>query len=673
MKTKICTSVNSPSIAGTGRVGPRQKSRVTYSDPSEGGDFSSHEMSNFSRQKSFDEKTASASLNTVSRSTPKSPFSQRKKESNSKSPYLQRKEFKYEESISRPKNSKNSFSNRNEFKDQRQSSNHYFQKPQRTSKRGQKLSECSINSSSSDNATPLEYNLEKPSSIDDQNEANSQNINFDIESYSNESDVITELCSSSLENTEDYPTNIESTIQNEKDEYYDRAADETSELIIDDEECTEMESVILMEKDESYDSTANETSEQLSKREGNVEFDEKTENLETEFNIENLRAVDTVNLQDEVQQKKYSEKVDNIPIEMNDSFKSVEKIEDNVEFKTLSDSSVVEEIGSEKTVADSADICLNLEDDNSEEKSASATNLPVMKEIDQVVFLDSNPVLQDEIQDDSNEKIFAKKTSDNDTKNSLENIINTEQNDVLGADDTENKGEQKVTKEGEIFVPDSTEKNIIENQGNEDPIDEKNKECQKTQIDSNTDFEAAKKIDDNEVTPLSNEEKTELNTSKNEISDDSGFVDANESFEKEDTNLSKMENYANNSISNLNEQQSEIKKELSLENNENFTKSDVVYTTKELSEKFSDICDNTSALIGVTIDSAESVSEKNEIHEQKYENLENLTKDNETDDKNEDENFTTEQADVPKEILLKLKDEENSQNKALVEEVMELK
>ncbi|XP_011500451.1 PREDICTED: uncharacterized protein LOC105364263, partial [Ceratosolen solmsi marchali] len=158
----MSVKVNSPSIAGTGRVGPRQKSRVTYSSQSD-ADVTVHELNNFSRQKSFDEKTAGAYFNSGQKSTPKSPFSQRKKDSNSKSAYNQRKEFKNDESSTRTKIAiKTTYSQRNESKDQRQLNN-LSSKVQRIQKRSQK--QCVINKeeslSISDEAIPCEYNPDK--------------------------------------------------------------------------------------------------------------------------------------------------------------------------------------------------------------------------------------------------------------------------------------------------------------------------------------------------------------------------------------------------------------------------------------------------------------------------------------------------------------------------------
>ncbi|XP_012273540.1 uncharacterized protein LOC105695984 isoform X2 [Orussus abietinus] len=82
----MSVKVSSPSIAGTGRVGPRQKTRVMYSSQSK-AEVTTRELETFSRQKSFDEKTKGMHFDQSQRA----PALKRKKENNLKSPHAQRK------------------------------------------------------------------------------------------------------------------------------------------------------------------------------------------------------------------------------------------------------------------------------------------------------------------------------------------------------------------------------------------------------------------------------------------------------------------------------------------------------------------------------------------------------------------------------------------------------
>ncbi|XP_032688577.1 uncharacterized protein LOC116852392 isoform X2 [Odontomachus brunneus] len=86
--------VNSPSIAGTGRVGPRQRSRVTYSSHSD-VEITSGETDSFSRPKSFEDKTKGIYHDNLQRSpnARKTQPLQRKKELGNKSPYFRKKEI----------------------------------------------------------------------------------------------------------------------------------------------------------------------------------------------------------------------------------------------------------------------------------------------------------------------------------------------------------------------------------------------------------------------------------------------------------------------------------------------------------------------------------------------------------------------------------------------------
>ncbi|XP_012140689.2 uncharacterized protein LOC100880979 isoform X1 [Megachile rotundata] len=87
--------VNSPSIAGTGRVGPRQRTRVTYSHSDV--DTPTTENESFFRQKSFEDKSKGSFFNNQKFSNIKRSHSQKKKDSDSRPLYYQRKEGKRED------------------------------------------------------------------------------------------------------------------------------------------------------------------------------------------------------------------------------------------------------------------------------------------------------------------------------------------------------------------------------------------------------------------------------------------------------------------------------------------------------------------------------------------------------------------------------------------------
>lgn len=89
--------VNSPSIAGTGRVGPRQRSRITYSSHSD-VEVTSPDTESFSRPKSgYEDKTKGIYHDNLQKS-PNSRKTQppRKKDFSNKSPYFRKKEMKRE-------------------------------------------------------------------------------------------------------------------------------------------------------------------------------------------------------------------------------------------------------------------------------------------------------------------------------------------------------------------------------------------------------------------------------------------------------------------------------------------------------------------------------------------------------------------------------------------------
>lgn len=88
----VIISVNTPSIAGTGRVGPRQRSRITYSTHSD------VEIDSFSHPKSFEDKNKSIYHDNFQRSSNirKSQPVPRRKDLGNKSPYFHKKEIRKE-------------------------------------------------------------------------------------------------------------------------------------------------------------------------------------------------------------------------------------------------------------------------------------------------------------------------------------------------------------------------------------------------------------------------------------------------------------------------------------------------------------------------------------------------------------------------------------------------
>ncbi|XP_011883058.1 PREDICTED: coiled-coil domain-containing protein 9-like isoform X3 [Vollenhovia emeryi] len=93
----MSVKVNSPSIAGTGRVGPRQRSRVTYSSHSD-VEVTSPDTESFSRPKSFEDRKGVYHENLhKSSNSRKSQLPPKKKDFSNKSPYFRKKEIKRED------------------------------------------------------------------------------------------------------------------------------------------------------------------------------------------------------------------------------------------------------------------------------------------------------------------------------------------------------------------------------------------------------------------------------------------------------------------------------------------------------------------------------------------------------------------------------------------------
>jgi len=92
----VIISVNSPSIAGTGRVGPRQRSRITYSSHSDVETVSPD--IDTSRPKSYEDKTKGIYHDKLQKSNSrKSQPPPKKKDFGSKSPYFRKKDIRRED------------------------------------------------------------------------------------------------------------------------------------------------------------------------------------------------------------------------------------------------------------------------------------------------------------------------------------------------------------------------------------------------------------------------------------------------------------------------------------------------------------------------------------------------------------------------------------------------
>lgn len=94
-------SVNSPSIAGTGRVGPRQRSRITYSSHSD-AEMVSPDSESFSHPKSYEDKTKGIYHDMQKFSNSRKSQLPKKKDFSNKSPFFRKKEIKREDANENP-------------------------------------------------------------------------------------------------------------------------------------------------------------------------------------------------------------------------------------------------------------------------------------------------------------------------------------------------------------------------------------------------------------------------------------------------------------------------------------------------------------------------------------------------------------------------------------------
>ncbi|XP_078048944.1 uncharacterized protein LOC144476165 isoform X2 [Augochlora pura] len=103
----MSVKVNSPSIAGTGRVGPRQRTRVTYSHSD--AEVPIPENESFHRQKSFEDKSKGTYFNNPKSPNVKRSHSQKKKEGEAKYSYQRKEIWREDSDTSSPRYQENEF------------------------------------------------------------------------------------------------------------------------------------------------------------------------------------------------------------------------------------------------------------------------------------------------------------------------------------------------------------------------------------------------------------------------------------------------------------------------------------------------------------------------------------------------------------------------------------
>ncbi|XP_003425848.1 uncharacterized protein DDB_G0286591 isoform X1 [Nasonia vitripennis] len=636
----MSVKVNSPSIAGTGRVGPRQKSRITYSSQSD-AEGSNQEYNNFARQKSFDEKTAGANFNNGSKSAPKSPFTQRKKEGNSKFPYPQKKEFRNDESSTRSKNpTKSMYPQKTETKDQRLTNNS-ASKPQRNQKRnnksaGDKLENLAF---SNDDALPSEYQPDKSSNnATDLKSNNSDNI----ENIENVSNIVNAKDQVSLEESRinldsdsfvkpGEPTNeivsnyeVNTTCENDENNENIKEHCDHEEMNLNDSNAdgnnqsheTEVEgsqnidsNLIKKEHGDELQSASEPTSEEINSNASTIDGNHQSHETE----IEGSDNIDS-NLIKKVQEDELqiSSKPTSEEINSNDSIvdgnnqshetevKGSENIDSNLIKKKEEDelqpaSEPTNEMNQNVGLSDDTqqiipqDIAVEQNSTSSssaEEKSASTKIADSHQKVER-------QILEDEIQTPVPEKIVDEIKLSSDQEKNAEPIVHDGQN--IGSQSEKDSTSQEVN-------------NISQNENKSiDQAENKLGKAESDEIEQTNIEKESIKIDESKTVEL-------VETSQNESINDSGLKDTsltNESIELNDNDSQNTSADDSGIADDSNEVKSHpitsvspivvLDAEKNIENDASETmKSDFAEPTKEICEKTAKSCDISSAAPGQT-------------------------------------------------------------------------
>lgn len=210
----MSVKVNSPSIAGTGRVGPRQRTRVTYSHSDIDAPLS--ESDSFFRQKSFEDKSKGTYFNNQKFSNLKRSHSQKKKENETKYQYHQKKDIKKEECDGNSyKHYDNEFKSYTQ-KDQQKSHSIKSSKPSRGNMKITKPDCSSMNvSQKREHSDEVKFEQNSEPNIEHNTKQNlEQNTEHDVAENSNTLQEITSEVNETS-NMENVQSNVENKITSE--------------------------------------------------------------------------------------------------------------------------------------------------------------------------------------------------------------------------------------------------------------------------------------------------------------------------------------------------------------------------------------------------------------------------------------------------------------------------
>ncbi|XP_051165479.1 titin homolog [Leptopilina boulardi] len=590
----MSVKVNAPSIAGTGRVGPRQKSRVTYSSHAE-SEISTHQIDNFYRQKSFDEKMHFN--NTQRTNTPKSPFATRRKDNN-KSPYLQRKDVKRDEATI---SAKSPSAQKKKFKEQQKSPQGQMQFFTSTSRgRGQtrfngakntvikilgRTDNSNLESTNVDVVKSNEYDIQQFSQthVNENLKNNEPQIiidNFTIIEAENSIDDIKEAivqdfnCDTQNESLEEKFEKNEEIEVKKIDEMEITKNKETEENVV-------LKEIQVLEKNEKLENSKKaellEKCEVLEKSEI-LKTDEVLEKNETEkIDIENIEGKEEIEIKIETikSEEKEIEKSETVKIETEeleiDKMESEERKEEKIDSKE----SKIEKIESEER---------NVEKIEPEERKEEKVD----KEIEKIESEERN---EEKIEPEERKKeILEHGEKEIEKIESEERIVEKIEPEERKEEkiEPEDKEREKIDlKETKIEKIESEERKIERDERKEEKIDKeieniepKERKTEKFEPETKKNEPDAKEIEKNEVS-----QKEE--TPKNEIVDQHPLVDTNKKLSENVLNINESIS-AKNIFSKI--------ENCSSENNETKIEDQQITLKSEIIENFKSVEENTREL-----------------------------------------------------------------------------
>ncbi|KAF7997345.1 hypothetical protein HCN44_005622 [Aphidius gifuensis] len=399
--------MSAANVAGTGRVGPRQRTRMMYSSQS-GGEYSASsgsssstfEISTFNRQTSLDDKP---------NNTTKSPHTQRKRETD-KSLFSSRKDDKYDLKLQ-----KSSYGGKKDFKS--------FQKPMHTMRQGNNNQNYTVKSPTShrnntSKFTDKKNDIKSVINTDDDNEIKEQ---VEIPDNNEEDEA---FYNDSKEYSNDFEINYFDSNVHDDSGYVDTTCDNSVDVKMM-EQLVDRQDLLNIEHEPVEENLLIAENERVIDLKNDCFVDEKAGEQINNDNLNNGSSTsdECVPNKNEIIEKDVSKVTENEDIqvenETNINVLITEKVEDVVEVKNEKEESLIVE---KTLIEEEQQLESKLEIQNENVKDVK-NEIEESLIVEKIIIDEEQPELKLEIQNENKTNVLTSENVVEDVKNKIEESV----------------------------------------------------------------------------------------------------------------------------------------------------------------------------------------------------------------------------------------------------------